>query len=68
MTAWPMVVPFESRSQIVCDPDVVSRWINVAAEDVDNAFLDAVHVVTKTQAVGPAGISNKLADWMRDTR
>ena len=43
MSAWAMVVPFESRAQIIGDPDIVLRWINVAADDVNDALLDAVH-------------------------
>jgi hypothetical protein len=33
----------ESRANIIGDPDVVSWWLNVAADDVDDAFLDAMH-------------------------
>ena len=43
VSARTLVVPFESCAQIIRDPDIVSRWINVAAEDVNDAFLDAVH-------------------------
>ena len=43
MSAWTVVVPFESGIQITRDPDVVSWWIGVAANDIDDALLDAVH-------------------------
>ena len=43
MPAWTIVVPFESRAQIICQSDIVSRGINVAADDVNDAFLNAVH-------------------------
>jgi hypothetical protein len=39
-----MVVPLKSRSQLVGDANVVSRGIDVAAEDVHDALLDAMHV------------------------
>ena len=38
-----MVVPCESRAQIIGDPDVVSGRVYVTANDVNDAFLDAVH-------------------------
>jgi len=38
-----VVVPLESREQIIRDPDVVAEWVHVAADNVDDALLDAVH-------------------------
>src|SRR5262245_55716345 len=61
VAARTVVVPFESRAQIICDPDVVARWINVAADDVDDALLDAMHVMDDAW-VGPTGISQEIAN------
>ena len=52
VAARTVVVPLESRAQIIGDPDVVSRWVYVATNDVNDAFLDAMHVMVDAR-IGP---------------
>jgi hypothetical protein len=49
VSARTVVVPVESRSQIVCNPDVVSGGVQVAADDVNDAFLDAMYVLVESR-------------------
>jgi hypothetical protein len=38
-----VIVPLEASFHIVCDADVVSHWVSVASEDVDDPFFDSMH-------------------------
>ena len=47
MSAWALVVPFQSRPQIISDADGMSRSVHVAADDVrshENRELRAIAV------------------------
>src|SRR5262249_53414937 len=44
----PVIVPFESLTHVVCQANVVTRWIDVTSQDVDNAFLNSMHANNNT--------------------
>jgi hypothetical protein len=46
-----VVMPVEATAHIVCDSDVVMRWVGVASEDVDDPFFDTMHAWLCAQAV-----------------
>jgi hypothetical protein len=56
MTRRTAVVPFQPIADVRCDPDVVSRRIGVAAEDVDDSLLEAMHASRVTQGSGHMGV------------
>ena len=62
-----MVVPCESRAQIISDPDVVSGRVDVTTNDVNDAFLDAVHVMDDA-CIGPTGIVQEIEIRLRRVR
>ena len=38
-----MIVPVETITHVMCDPGVMARWIDIASNDVNDPFFNAVH-------------------------
>jgi hypothetical protein len=38
-----MIVPVQTITHVICDPDVMTRRIDLTSNDVSDPFFDAVH-------------------------
>jgi hypothetical protein len=65
--AWTMVMPVEPRSQIVRQSDIMPRRIRIAADDVDDAFPDAMHAMAEA-GMGPREFSWETENQLKRVR
>ena len=43
VAGWPVVMPIKTITHVICDPDVMTRWIDLTSNDVSDPFFNAVH-------------------------
>ena len=66
VAAWAFVVPAQAFVEILCDSDVMSIRIALAARDVDEALSDALHDwevwhVSRRRYVGPTSLASRAS-------
>ena len=48
------VVPFEALINVACAANIVSRWIGIASQDVDESGADTAHTLPTVARSGPS--------------